>query len=87
MALNLDSVGKSWGPYEYSYTERDLIIYALGIGFTKDNLEYVYEGSKNFKSFPTYGVIVPANGRGRSLSLHEGQFCHGCPRRAGPGSS
>jgi acyl dehydratase len=60
MALNLDSVGKSWGPYEYSYTERDLILYALGIGFTKENLEYVYEGSKNFASFPTYGVIVPA---------------------------
>jgi acyl dehydratase len=61
MALNLETVGKSWGPYEYSYTERDLIIYALGIGFTKENLEYVYEGSKDFKSFPTYGVIVPAN--------------------------
>ena len=61
MALNLDSVGKSWGPYEYSYTERDLIIYALGIGFKKEDLEYVYEGSKNFTSFPTFGVIVPAS--------------------------
>jgi 3-hydroxyacyl-CoA dehydrogenase/3a,7a,12a-trihydroxy-5b-cholest-24-enoyl-CoA hydratase len=61
MALNLDSVGKTWGPYEFSYSERDLIIYALGIGFTKDNLEYVYEGSKEFKAFPTYGVILPSN--------------------------
>ena len=61
MPLNLDSVGKTWGPYEFSYTERDLIIYALGIGFTKDNLEFVYEGSKDFKGFPTYGVILPSN--------------------------
>lgn len=61
MALNLDTIGKVWGPYEFSYTERDLIIYALGIGFTKDDLEYVYEGAKEFKSFPTYGVILPSN--------------------------
>jgi len=61
MSLNLDSVGKTWGPYEFSYSERDLIIYALGIGFTKDNQEYVYEGSKDFKAFPTFGVILPSN--------------------------
>jgi len=61
MALSLESVGKTWGPYEFSYNERDLIIYALGIGFTKDNLEYVYEGAKDFKAFPTYGVILPSN--------------------------
>jgi 3-hydroxyacyl-CoA dehydrogenase/3a,7a,12a-trihydroxy-5b-cholest-24-enoyl-CoA hydratase len=61
MALNLETVGKVWGPYEFSYTERDLIIYALGIGFTKENLEYVYEGAKDFKAFPTYGVILPSN--------------------------
>jgi acyl dehydratase len=61
MALNLGTVGKAWGPYEFSYTERDLIIYALGIGFARENLEYVYEGAKEFKAFPTYGVILPSN--------------------------
>lgn len=61
MALNLETIGKVWGPYEFSYNERDLIIYALGIGFTKENLEYVYEGAPNFKAFPTYGVILPSN--------------------------
>ena len=61
MALNLESVGKTWGPYEFSYNERDLIIYALGIGFGKEYLEYVYEGAKVFKAFPTYGVILPSN--------------------------
>ncbi len=61
MALNLDAVGKVWGPYDFSYNERDLMLYALGIGFTRENLEYVYEGNKGFKAFPTYGVIFPSN--------------------------
>jgi len=61
MALNLETIGKVWGPYEFSYSERDLIIYALGIGFGRENLEYVYEGAKEFKAFPTYGVILPSN--------------------------
>lgn len=61
MALNFDTVGKAFGPYEFTYQERDLIIYALGIGFTKDDLTYIYEGAKDFKAFPTFGVILPAN--------------------------
>lgn len=61
MALNFDTVGRAFGPYEFTYQERDLIIYALGIGFTKDDLTYVYEGAKDFKAFPTFGVILPAN--------------------------
>lgn len=61
MSLNVEAVGKIWGPYEFSYSERDPIIYALGIGFSKENLEFVYEGAKDFKPFPTYGVILPSN--------------------------
>ena len=61
MALNFETVGKVWGPYEFSYDERDLIIYALGIGYGKEALEYIYEGAKDFKAFPTYGVILPSN--------------------------
>jgi acyl dehydratase len=59
MALNLDSIGKIWGPCEFSYNERDLILYALGIGFTREDLEYVYEGSKDFQAFPTFGSLIP----------------------------
>ncbi len=59
MGLNFGSIGRIWGPYESSYSEKDLILYALGIGFTKKNLEYVYEGNKDFRAFPTFGSIVP----------------------------
>jgi len=59
MSINFDSIGKVWGPFQHTYNERDLIIYALGIGFTKDDLEYVYEGNKHFKAFPTFGTLIP----------------------------
>jgi 3-hydroxyacyl-CoA dehydrogenase/3a,7a,12a-trihydroxy-5b-cholest-24-enoyl-CoA hydratase len=74
MALNLETVGKVWGPYEFSYTERDLIIYALGIGFGKESLEYVYEGTKDFKGFPTYGVILPGNAMAEAFLSTKANF-------------
>lgn len=74
MSLNLESVGKTWGPYEYTFSERDLIIYALGIGFTKRNLEYVYEGAKDFKAFPTYGVILPSNAGAEAFLSTQANF-------------
>jgi 3-hydroxyacyl-CoA dehydrogenase/3a,7a,12a-trihydroxy-5b-cholest-24-enoyl-CoA hydratase len=74
MALNLETVGKVWGPYEFSYTERDLIIYALGIGFAKESLEYVYEGAKDFKAFPTYGVILPSNAGAQAFLSTKANF-------------
>jgi 3-hydroxyacyl-CoA dehydrogenase/3a,7a,12a-trihydroxy-5b-cholest-24-enoyl-CoA hydratase len=74
MALNLDTIGKVWGPYEFTYNDRDLIIYALGIGFTRENLEYVYEGAKDFKAFPTYGVIFPSNAAGEAFLSTKANF-------------
>lgn len=74
MALNLETVGKVWGPYEFSYTDRDLIIYALGIGFAKESLEYVYEGAKDFKAFPTYGVILPSNAGAQAFLSTKANF-------------
>ncbi|KAG5682797.1 hypothetical protein PVAND_012125 [Polypedilum vanderplanki] len=44
----------------YTYTFRDTILYALGIGVgTEDesNLKFIYENHPNFAAFPTYAVI------------------------------
>lgn len=59
-------IGAKFDPAKLHYNERDLSLYALGIGMAhggpKDprELQYTYEGaSTGFKAFPTYGVIFP----------------------------
>ncbi|KIJ67079.1 hypothetical protein HYDPIDRAFT_174325 [Hydnomerulius pinastri MD-312] len=43
--------------HEYSYTERDVILYNLGIGATEQDLQWTYEGHDDFSVLPTFGVI------------------------------
>ena len=42
---------------DYSYTERDVILYNLGIGATEQELQWTYEGHDEFSALPTFGVI------------------------------
>ncbi|KAF8623682.1 hypothetical protein AX17_007380 [Amanita inopinata Kibby_2008] len=44
-------------PTDYSYTERDVILYNLGIGATEKELQWTYEGDDEFSALPTFGVI------------------------------
>ncbi|KAL4247202.1 short-chain dehydrogenases/reductases (SDR) family protein [Abortiporus biennis] len=44
-------------PVEYSYTERDVILYNLGIGATEKELQWIFEGDDEFGALPTFGVI------------------------------
>lgn len=44
-------------PTEYTYTERDIILYNLGIGATEKELQWTYEGHDSFGALPTFGVI------------------------------
>jgi len=55
MALNLDLMGKWTDPVPFEYDQDTVILYALGIGATVDELDFVYE--KNLKVFPTFAVI------------------------------
>jgi len=44
-------------PVEYSYTERDVILYNLGVGATEKELQWTFEGHDEFAALPTFGVI------------------------------
>ncbi|KAM0327951.1 hypothetical protein ACHAQA_005350 [Verticillium albo-atrum] len=46
-------------PSDFTYTERDVALYNLGIGAKRDNLDYVFEGAEDFRPIPTFGVIPP----------------------------
>ena len=58
MERNIDfsKVGKTTGPFNHPYTEKDMMTYGLGIGAGRDELEFVYE--KNLKIVPCYGAIL-----------------------------
>ncbi|KAK7041718.1 hypothetical protein VNI00_009007 [Paramarasmius palmivorus] len=43
--------------YDYSYSERDIILYNLGIGATEQELQWTFEGDDDFCALPTFGVI------------------------------
>jgi acyl dehydratase len=61
--MDMSMVGKQSAPYEFSYTERDVILYALGVGAQADELEYVYEGVPGgLKVIPSFSILAPGTG-------------------------
>ena len=48
---------KRLGTYTHDYNERDLALYALGLGCTAADLKYVYECHEDFAALPTFAVI------------------------------
>ena len=44
-------------PTAYTYTKRDTILYNLGVGAKRTDLDLVFEGSDNFQLLPTFGCV------------------------------
>lgn len=64
--MDVDRVlGYKMEPISVSYTQRDLCLYALGVGAAKDatdpkELQFVYElNPDGFQALPTFGVTLP----------------------------
>lgn len=58
--MDLSMVGRQSSPYDFSYTESDVILYALGVGATTDELHFVYENAPGgLKVVPSFSVLAP----------------------------
>ena len=61
------ALGYQFPEYTSRYDERDLALYALGVGASRNpldatDLNYVYELSEGFQALPTYAVVPAVNG-------------------------
>jgi 3-hydroxyacyl-CoA dehydrogenase/3a,7a,12a-trihydroxy-5b-cholest-24-enoyl-CoA hydratase len=78
MALDLSVVGKPFAPMTFEYTDREVMLYALGIGAGTDDLEFTFE--KNLKVYPTFAVIPAFSalaGLGQVLTFNWAMLLHG----------
>jgi acyl dehydratase len=57
MALDLSQIGKPSAPASFTYTWKDAVLYALGVGAKRDELDWLYEG-RGPKVLPSF-VVVP----------------------------
>lgn len=56
MSLDLSTVGHTTAPFSYEYDWKTVVLYALGIGATRDELAFLYEG-RGPRVFPTFAVV------------------------------
>jgi acyl dehydratase len=81
MALDLSLVGKPGAPTRYTYTWKDPVLYALGVGAKRDELDYLYEG-RGPKVLPSFAVVpmfppmldvLARSGGNLAMLVHGGQ--------------
>ncbi|MFO0561900.1 MAG: MaoC/PaaZ C-terminal domain-containing protein [Polyangiales bacterium] len=56
MTFTIDAVRKDTEPFSFSYSWKDAVLYALGVGAKASELDYLYEG-RGPKVLPSFAVI------------------------------
>lgn len=57
--IDLNVIGKKYGPRPFEYTWKDTVLYALGIGAQAEELPFIYENVKGgLKVFPSFCVVM-----------------------------
>lgn len=81
MPFDLSVVGQTTEPKPFTYAWKDVVLYALGCGAKKDELDYLYEG-KGPHVLPTFAVVptfapmfdvLSKSGGDFSMVVHGGQ--------------
>ena len=79
MPVTSDAVGKKLPSMDHSWTDRDVMLYALGVGAGPDELCYTYENA-DLRVLPTFAV-VPAfsaiSGMGSVMTFNPMMVLHG----------
>jgi acyl dehydratase len=78
MTIDRSYVGRKLSPVTHSYRERDVILYALGVGCGTDDLQFTYE--RDLKVLPTFAVIpsFPAMmNLGGAMDVNPAMVLHG----------
>src|SRR5215831_14306470 len=78
MPIDLGAVGKKLGSVEHTYTQRDVMLYALGVGCGTDDHQFTYE--RELKVLPTFAVIpsFPAMlNLGGAMQVNPAMVLHG----------
>src|SRR5690242_8052428 len=81
MALDPNAVGATTKPHLFEWTDRETLLYALGVGAGLDDLAFTTENSHDIEQqvLPTYAVIAcPAFGAAGMIgSFNWGMLLHG----------
>ena len=66
MPINPDSVGETGGPVRVSWTSKDALLYALGVGAGTEELAFTTENTTdtNQRVLPTFGVALTLGRKG-----------------------
>jgi len=78
MAIDASVVGKELPAQTYEYTDRDVMLYAIGVGATTQELPFVYE--KSLQVLPTFAVIAAfpvMMGIGQVVEINPVMVLHG----------
>jgi acyl dehydratase len=78
MPIDLSYVGRKLEPVTHTYTERDVMLYALGVGAGTDELPFVYE--RELAVLPTFAVVpsFPAMmNLGGAMQVNPAMVLHG----------
>ncbi|KAG8977562.1 hypothetical protein FRB90_008770, partial [Tulasnella sp. 427] len=79
------AVGYQLQDQPVSWTKKDLLLYAVGIGAKKDDLAFVYELDKSFAAFSTYPVVLGLKGSSTDVTdfnknVRQGETVPGLPK-------
>jgi len=56
MSLDLSTVGQQTQPFSFEYDWKTVVLYALGVGATRSELDFLYEG-RGPRVLPTFAVV------------------------------